>query len=236
MKGDFKGSRRADFFLKEYNIYIEYLGGWDKKDPEEREKERKRYNEKKAIYELNNIKCIWIFPVQLNYVSNVIKRELEKLSGKVEPLPFYKDALIISVLLTIIFCLLTILSSLFLYLVLVCIILIIIFASTRCPNCKRVFAKKHVSRDFSRIEKRPWKYQIETRYLYSDGTYKNSTYSEWKIINERIKIYRNVKECKYCDFKWPEKEEVNLDKATRPQTVYTRRTNYRNPATQTMGN
>lgn len=231
LKGDYKGSRRADFFLPKYNIYIEYLGGWDKKNSEERKKERARYNEKKDAYSLNDVKCIYIYPNQLNYVSNVIKKGIEKFGNKVEPLPFYKNPLIISITTAIIFLLLSPLSfTVFFTLLFINIIVIIIFSLTRCPNCKRVFAKEHVSKDFVRMEKRPWEYRIETKYLYSDGSYKNSTYTEWRKRIERIKIYKNAKECKYCGFKWTEKEEVNLDKATRPQTVYTKRTRYRNPA------
>ncbi len=100
---------------------------------------------------------------------------------------------------------------------------------TRCPNCKRVFCKNHVSRAFERIEKRPWEWRVETKYFYLDGSYKNSTFSEWRKRIERIKIFKNVKECRKCGYKWTEKEEVNLDKGTRPQTTNTRRTRYRNP-------
>ena len=234
LKGDFHNSRRADFFLPRYNVYIEYLGGWDKKEQEERAKERQRYNEKKDAYNLNEIKCIWIFPNQLNYVSNVIKKGLGTIGNKVEPLPFYKNPLIIAITTTIIFLLLSLLSSksfpIFFTLLIINVIFIIIFTITRCPNCKRVFCKSRVSRDFERIEKRPWEWRIETRYLYSDGSYKNSTFTEWRKRVERIKIFKDVKECKKCGYKWTEKKEVNLDKGTRPQTVYTRRTHYRNPA------
>lgn len=234
LKGDYKGSRRADFFLPKYNIYIEYLGGWDKKNSGEQKKERTRYNDKKEAYSLNDVKCIYIYPNQLNYVSNVIKKGIERFGNKFEPLPFYKNPLIISIATAIIFLLFIPLSFIvFLILLFINIIFIIIFSLTRCPNCKRIFAKEHLSKDFERMEKRPWKYRIETKYLYSDGSYKNSTYTEWRKRIERIKIYKNAKECKYCGFKWTEKEEVNLDKATRPQTVYTKRTRYRNPANRT---
>lgn len=101
--------------------------------------------------------------------------------------------------------------------------------SKKCPNCKRVFGKEHVRTEFVRIEKRPWEYRIENRYFYSDGTYKNSTFGEWRKRIEKIKILKHVKECKFCGFKWTENEEENLDYATRPQTVYEHRTRYRNP-------
>lgn len=228
LKGDYKNSRRADFFLPKYNVYIEYLGGWDKKESEERNKERQRYNEKKDAYSLNDIKCIWIFPNQLNYVSSVIKKGLEQFGNKVEPLPIYKNPLVISITTAIIFLLLLSLSyQIFFTLLIINVIFIILFYITRCPNCKRVFVKSHLSKDFERIEKRPWKWRVETKYLYSDGTHKNSTFSEWRKRIERIKIFKNVKECKTCGYRWTEKEEVNLDKDTRPQTVYKRRTHYK---------
>ncbi len=232
LKNDYKGSRRADFFLPKYNIYIEYFGGWDKKNDEERRTERARYNEKKEAYSNNGIKCIYIYPNQLNYVSSVIKKGIERLGNKVEPLLFYKNPLILSIVTAVLFLILSPLSyTILLMLLFVNVVLIIIFSVTRCSNCKRVFAKDHVSRDFEKIEKRPWEYRVETRYLYSDGSYKNSNYTEWRTRIERIKIFKNTKECIYCGYKWAEKEEENLDKATRPQTVYERKTGYRNPNT-----
>ena len=229
LKGDYKGSRRADFFLPKYNIYVEYLGGWDKKDPEERNQERQRYHEKKNAYELNNINCIWIFPNQLNYVTNVIKKKLDSLMP-VELLPLYKNPLIISIFTAAILLLLSPLSyKIFLTLFSINLIFIIVFIKTKCLNCKRVFVKMHVSRDFEKMERRPWEYRIETRWLYSDGSHKNSTYSEWKKRIERVKVYKNIKECKQCSYRWVERDEENIDSSTRPQTVYKRRTHYKNP-------
>ncbi|RMF05311.1 hypothetical protein D6764_05070 [Candidatus Woesearchaeota archaeon] len=84
LKGDSKKFRRADFFLPEYNVYIEYLGGWDKKDPLERRDERRRYYKKKQVYASNGIRCIYIYPNQLNYVSRVIQRKLKKFEDEAE--------------------------------------------------------------------------------------------------------------------------------------------------------
>lgn len=49
LKDDAKRSRRADFFLPAYNVYVEYLGGWDAPNPQERAEERQRYEEKKKL-------------------------------------------------------------------------------------------------------------------------------------------------------------------------------------------
>lgn len=247
LQGDYKRNRRVDFFLPKYNLYIEYLGGWDKKNYEDRKKERKRYNSKKNVYNLNDIKCIYIYPKQLNYISSVIQKEIERYGNKVVELPFYKNPLIISIATIFIF-ITSILFSIFrshtsplfsliiLILFFINIIFIIIFKITQCPNCKRVFAKKHIKKDFIKTAKRPWAYRIETKYLYSDGSYKNSTYSKWKERIESINIYKNTKQCKYCRYRWTEIEEVNLDKNTRPQTIYRKRTNYKNPANKQSTN
>ncbi len=79
LKKDSKKYRIADFYLPDYQIFIEYLGGWDKKDSEERQSERNRYLHKKHVYEDNGIKCIWIYPKQLNYVSFIIEKRIEEL-------------------------------------------------------------------------------------------------------------------------------------------------------------
>jgi len=39
--GDTKSHRRADFYLPDYDVYIEFLGGWDAPDEEKREPARR---------------------------------------------------------------------------------------------------------------------------------------------------------------------------------------------------
>jgi hypothetical protein len=231
LKGDYHGVRRADFFLPYYNIYLEYLGGWDKKNTSERIKEQKRYTDKMESYKLNKLKVIYIYPKELNYLTSAIRRGLEKLGNKVEPLPFYKNNLTLSVITAaIIFLVLSFLvSKFYIILFILSIVTLFVFNSIKCPNCKRLFKTEHVNRHFDRIENRSWEYRIETRYLYSDGTRKNSTYSDWKKRIEKIKIFKNIKECKACSYKWSEQEEENLDEETRPETLFTVQTGYRNP-------
>ena len=77
LKGDTKSFRRADFHLPEYGVFIEFFGGWDSPTPEKRAEERKRYIEKKQIYEKNNVPCIYVYPNQLHYARHVIKKNLE---------------------------------------------------------------------------------------------------------------------------------------------------------------
>jgi len=80
--GDSAKFRRADFYLPDYDLYIEFLGGWDHPDFSEREKERKRYNEKKRIYSKNNIKCIYIYPSHLKSLEYILKNKIENPSQK----------------------------------------------------------------------------------------------------------------------------------------------------------
>ncbi len=231
LEDDSKGVRRADFFLPQYNTYMEYLGGWDTPNPQERVEERKRYEEKKQAYESNGIRCIWIYPNQLNFVSKRIKDELDKFGFATKPLKIYEEPLIIAaavglaaIVITIVLLPIAILPSAIIYAV-----VLYYLNLKKCPNCKRVFGKEHVRTEFVKIERRPWRYRIENRYLYSDGTHKNSTFSNERTRIERIKIFKHVKECKFCRFKWTESGEENLDYETRPQTVYEHRTKYRNP-------
>ncbi len=80
LRNDTKKFRRADFYLPEYKTYLEYLGGWDKRDEEKRKEERKRYGHKRHIYEENNIKCIYIYPKQLNYLKSTIEKQLKEVN------------------------------------------------------------------------------------------------------------------------------------------------------------
>lgn len=83
--GDSKKFRRADFYLPDYGIYIEFFGGWNSRDPEKRRHERTRYQEKKEIYDANGIRWFPIYPNQLLSVSRVISENLEKFSEPESP-------------------------------------------------------------------------------------------------------------------------------------------------------
>ncbi len=76
LKEDSKEFRIVDFYLPEFDVYIEYFGGWDKADPDKRRKERKRYEDKIHVYKINNITCIYIYPKQLKYLQRAIELEL----------------------------------------------------------------------------------------------------------------------------------------------------------------
>lgn len=91
LEKDTKKYRVADFFLPKYNLYIEYLGGWDKKNPEHRAMERRRYGHKKYVYRKNAVRCIWIYPNQLNYVSSVIMNSIESFQKKKKEVSILSD-------------------------------------------------------------------------------------------------------------------------------------------------
>lgn len=79
LKGDSENRRRADFYLPEYDVYIEFLGNWDTSI-----QDKQRYREKRDVYEQNGIKCIYIFPNQLHYSPKVIRDGLKKYGVKFE--------------------------------------------------------------------------------------------------------------------------------------------------------
>jgi len=79
LTGDTHPWRDADFYLPEYDIYIEFFGGWEARDPEKKATERRRYRHKRIVYEKNNIRCIYLYPNQLHYCSHVIEKTLAEL-------------------------------------------------------------------------------------------------------------------------------------------------------------
>ncbi len=72
LKHDTKSFRKADFYLPEYKIYIEFLGQWN--NPEH----RKRYKQKMAVYFKNNIPCIYLWPDNLGTLSWIFRRRLRE--------------------------------------------------------------------------------------------------------------------------------------------------------------
>lgn len=62
--GDNKAYRVADFYIPRYNLYVEFCGRWNKN-----EEERKRYNEKRNVYDKNNVACIYLYPDNLGWIK-----------------------------------------------------------------------------------------------------------------------------------------------------------------------
>lgn len=234
---DDKNNRYADFFLPRYNVYIEYLGGWNKSNKQDRENERNRYLEKMAAYELEGINCIYIYPYQLNFISKVLHDELSKFEKKkFYEIPVSSYFLFFSFIplfiLTIFLFFINFLLGFFVFLVSTILILKLYgkLKSYECPNCNLIGVVEKEKSFVYKHKKVPWVYKIENRYYYSDGTYKNSTFSDYKTRFENVFFHKHIYKCKSCGYKWAKYTKENVDIHSRPKTVYHHRTRIRNPS------
>lgn len=76
LKSDTKKFRVADFYLPEYDIFVEYEGEWY------HPREKQRYKEKQRVYTLNNIKCIYIYPNDLRRTTKLIQKGISNQEKK----------------------------------------------------------------------------------------------------------------------------------------------------------
>ncbi len=67
LKNDSRLHRKADFYLSNYGIYVEFLGRWFVS-----EEEKNRYREKKKVYQDNNIPCIFLYPENLGIIDFIL--------------------------------------------------------------------------------------------------------------------------------------------------------------------
>ena len=63
LKEDKKSYRVADFYLTKLKVYVEFFGMWNVRDEKKND-----YREKKAVYALNNIPCIYLYPENLGII------------------------------------------------------------------------------------------------------------------------------------------------------------------------
>ena len=81
LKDDTKSYREADFYLPEFGLYVEFFGQWNVS-----EDHKKRYREKKRVYQDNGIPCVYLYPenlAMLKYVfNNRARTALEKYGTK----------------------------------------------------------------------------------------------------------------------------------------------------------
>lgn len=77
LKNDTKRYRIVDFYLPEYDVYIEHQGNWNSG-----EEHRKRYGHKYYVYKENNMDCVFVFPNNLNNISNIIREKIKKIENK----------------------------------------------------------------------------------------------------------------------------------------------------------
>jgi len=78
LNNDTKNHRVADFFLPEYNVYVEFFGQWNI------DIHKERYREKKRVYYNNQIPCILLYPENLGLIEFIFEKRL------ISTLKYYK--------------------------------------------------------------------------------------------------------------------------------------------------
>ena len=67
---DTKKYRLADFYLEEYNVYVEYNGFW--------QENKDHYKEKISAYSKNKIPCVYLYPENLGVLDFVFDRRIQQ--------------------------------------------------------------------------------------------------------------------------------------------------------------
>lgn len=70
-----------DFYLPDYDVYVEYWGLVDADDSLTRAQYVKNMKRKMAIYHQNNIKFISIYPDNLKNLDSIFRRKFKKVTG-----------------------------------------------------------------------------------------------------------------------------------------------------------
>jgi hypothetical protein len=74
LKGDFgKTHRTADFYLKQFDVYVEFLGKWNAG-----EKFKADYKNKMKVYAANKIPCVYLWPENLGFLKQALNYRIEK--------------------------------------------------------------------------------------------------------------------------------------------------------------
>ncbi len=73
LKGDSKEYRECDFYLPKFKMHVEFFGLWNVS-----EAEKQRYREKKRVYQLNGIPCIYLYPENLGPLEQLFQMRMEK--------------------------------------------------------------------------------------------------------------------------------------------------------------
>lgn len=82
--GKFKSGRmisRPDFYLPDYDLYVEYWGMVDTEDESNRANYVKSMKWKMAKYNENNIKFVSIYPKDLGYLDEIFRAKLGESAG-----------------------------------------------------------------------------------------------------------------------------------------------------------
>lgn len=88
-----------------------------------------------------------------------------------------------------------------------------------CKNCKRLFTISYSGKEYIETKLVPYRYRFETRYLYSNGNYMDSKYSEEQTRKERVEHHRHIYKCKSCGHCVYNYFTKNLDEDTRPDLI-----------------
>ena len=70
-----------DFYLPDYDVYVEYWGLVDAPDRRTRERYIQNMRKKMAIYYRNNIKFVSIYPRNLENLDWIFRKKFEKVTG-----------------------------------------------------------------------------------------------------------------------------------------------------------
>ena len=88
-----------------------------------------------------------------------------------------------------------------------------------CKNCKHLFTVSHAGKEYIETKLVPYRFRFETRYLYSNGNYMDSKYSEEQTRKERVEHHRHIYKCKSCGHCTYSYFTKNLDEDTRPNLI-----------------
>jgi very-short-patch-repair endonuclease len=83
LKKDAKKFRIPDFYLKDYDLIIEYFGSWhNTKNKAMEKRERSRFMEKVGAYEQSGINCLYLYPEDYEKFEEKIKKKISEIKIK----------------------------------------------------------------------------------------------------------------------------------------------------------
>ena len=74
LKGDVKTHRRADFYLKNLGIYVEYFGLYNSTKTK-----REEYDKKAEVYISNGLPTVFLYPHELGFLDYAFDSKIKKL-------------------------------------------------------------------------------------------------------------------------------------------------------------
>ena len=127
------------------------------------------------------------------------------------PLKIYQNPFfLICTLIPVIFVLLVIKFTIYLFVLLIPLLFIAVYIKkNQCKKCKRIFHKLYLNKTHLETKLQPHHYVIETKLLYSNGSYMESNYSEQKTIMERVEVHRSFNKGKYWYEEFYEDNEIH---------------------------